>query len=41
MEVITEITQSHYEMIVILGIIVTCIVVIFNIKKMRSGKLHD
>ena len=41
MEVIAEITQSHYEMIIVLGIIVTCIVVIFNIKKMRRGESHD
>ncbi len=41
MEVITQITQSHYVVLVILGIIVTCTVVIFNIKKIRSDKLHD
>ena len=41
MEVITEVTQSHYELFVFLGIIVTCVVVIFNIKKMRSNWLDD
>ena len=33
MEIITEVMQSHYELFVILGIVVTGIVVIFNIKK--------
>lgn len=36
MEVITNFTQAHYELFVILGIIVTSIVVIFNIQKMRK-----
>ena len=33
MEVITTVTQIHYQVLVILGIIVTCIVVIYNVKK--------
>ncbi len=36
LEVITEITQSHYVVLVILRIIIICIVLIYNIKKMRS-----
>ena len=41
MEVITEVTQSHYVVLVILGIIATCMVVIYNIKKIRSNRSHD
>ena len=35
MEVITEITQSHFVVLVILGIIITCVVVISNIPRFR------
>jgi hypothetical protein len=41
MEIITEVMQSHYELFVILGIVVTGIIVIFNIKKNGSARLHD
>jgi hypothetical protein len=41
MEVITDVTQAHYGLFVILGIIVTGIVVIFNIQKMRESRLND
>lgn len=41
MEIITEVMQSHYELFVILGIVVTGIIVIFNIKKIRSARSHD
>ena len=40
MEFVTEVTQSHYEVLVILGIVVTCIVVIYNVKNRRTF-LHD
>jgi hypothetical protein len=40
MEIIEQVTQSHYEIIVVLGIIVTCIVVIYNVKN-RSIRLHE
>jgi len=36
LEVITEVTQSHYVVLVILGIIITCVVVISNIKQIRN-----
>jgi len=36
LEVITEITQLHFIVLVILGIIITCVVVISNIKQIRN-----
>ena len=36
MEVITTVTESHYVVLVILGIIITCIVVISNVKQIRN-----
>ncbi|GEM_PF-6339083 len=36
LEVITEVTQAHYVVLVILGIIITCVVVISNVKQIRN-----
>ena len=37
MELITEVIQTYYEVLVILGIIVTSVVIFYNIRQGRSS----